>query len=108
MTLLEDLRIQLYNSLSDPEIVFICCDSLFDTMYEFRQHVFEHHRDIYDGVFADFHREIQKPTAPPRCPQRKRPGYKPKSKGSRHKSSLSPYKTNRPPINIPMDGMVKK
>ena len=81
MTLLEDLRIQLYNSLSDPEIVFICCDSRFDTLYEFRQHVFEHHRDIYDGVFADFHREIQKPTAPPRCPQRKRPGYKPKSKG---------------------------
>ena len=108
MTLLEDLRTQLHYSLSDPEIVFICCDYQFDTLYEFRQHVFEHHRDIYDGVFADFHREIQKPTVPPRCPQRKRPGYKPKSKGSRQKSSLSPYKANRPPISIPMGGLVKK
>ena len=54
MTLLEDLRIQLYNSLSDPEIVFICCDSRFDTLYEFRQHVFEHHRDIYDVYLLIF------------------------------------------------------
>ena len=107
MTLIEDLRTQLKNSLSEQKIVFTCCGLQFGTLYEFRRHVFEHHRDIYYGVFAGFHREIQKPTVPPRCPQRKRPGYKPKSK-SRQKSSLSPYKTNRPPISIPMGGMVKK
>lgn len=56
MTLLEDLRTQHHNSLSDPEIVFTCCGSQFDTLYEFKHHVFEHHRDIYDGGFADFHR----------------------------------------------------
>lgn len=108
MTLLEDLRTQLRNSLSDPELVFTCCGLRFNALYEFRQHVFEHHRDIYDRVFAGFHREVPKPTVPPRCPQRKRPGYKHKSKGTRQKSSLSPYKTNRPPISIPMGGMVKK
>ena len=108
MTLLEDLRTQLQNSLSEPKVVFACCGFEFDTLYEFRQHVFEHHRDINEGVFVGFHREIQKSVVPPRCPQSKRPGYKRKSKGSRQKSSLSPYKTNRPPISIPMGGMVKK
>lgn len=102
----EDLRNQLQQSLSNSGFVFSCCGLKFDTLYEFRQHVYQHHRDIYDGVFAGFHREVTVPTVPPRCPQRKRPGYKRKSKGS--KTTLSPYKTNRPPISIPMGGAVKK
>ena len=108
MHLLECLRSQLEESKSCPEFSFQCCGIQFDSLYEFRQHVFEHHRDIYDGVFADFHREIQRPVVPPRCPQRKRPGNKHKSKGSKQKHTLSPYKNNRPPISIPMGGMVKK
>lgn len=108
MAFLEDLCAQLQVSMDHREFVFNCCGLQFESLYEFRQHVFGQHRDIYDAVFADFHRELQKPSVPPRCPQRKRPGYKPKSKGLRQKSSLSPYKTNRPPISIPMGGMVKK
>ncbi|MBO5877828.1 MAG: hypothetical protein J6Q37_09365 [Bacteroidales bacterium] len=106
MAMLEELRNQLQESLSDPEFVFTCCGVKFGALYEFRQHVFQHHRDIYDGVFAGFHREVPVPTVPPRCPQRKRPGYKRKIKGT--KTTLSPYKTNRPPISTPMGGAVKK
>jgi hypothetical protein len=103
-----ELKKQLQESLYNPDYVFSCCGLKFEALYLFRQHVYEHHRDIYDGVFADFHREAPVSIVPPRCPQRKRPGYKPKSKGPRQKSSLSPYKTNRPPISIPMGGAVKK
>lgn len=108
MDFLSELKNQLQESLSNPDYAFTCCGLKFEALYEFRQHVYEHHRDIYDDVFADFHREVPVSVVPPRCPQRKRPGYKPKSKGSRQKSSLSPYKTNRPPISIPMGGAVKK
>ena len=104
--MLEELRNQLQESLSDTEFVFTCCGVKFGALYEFRQHVFQRHRDIYDGVFAGFHREVPVPTVPHRCPQRKRPGYKRKIKGT--KTTLSPYKTNRPPISIPMGGAVKK
>ena len=58
MAMLEELRNQLQESLSDPEFVFTCCGVKFGALYEFRQHVFQHHRDIYDGVFAGFHREV--------------------------------------------------
>lgn len=102
----EYLRNQLQKFLSNPEFVFSCCGLRFDKIYEFRQHVYQRHCDIYDGVFAGFHRDVPVPTVPPRCPQRKRPGYKRKSKGT--KTILSPYKTNRPPISIPMGGAVKK
>lgn len=108
MAIIEDLRNQLQKFLSNQDFEFACCGVQFKTLYEFRQHVFEHHREIYGDVFSGFHREAPTPTVPPRCPQSKRPGYKRKSKGSRQKSSLSPYKTNRPPISIPMGGMVKK
>ena len=103
-----ELKKQLQESLSNPDYLFSCCGLKFEALSLFRQHVYEHHRDIYDGVFADFHREIQRPVVPPRCPQRKRPGNKHKSKGSKQKHTLSPYKNNRPPISIPMGGMVKK
>lgn len=108
MSLFDDALKQLQAVQFDKNHVFQCCGEQFQSLYEFRRHIFDSHKDLYDSLFSDFHREVIDNSVPIHCPNSKKRRKKHKKSRGRKDTSLSPYKTNRPPISIPMGGMVKK
>lgn len=51
---------QLEQGINIRDYHYFCCDCEFDSLYEFRKHVFECHHDEYPEVEPYFHRENPK------------------------------------------------
>lgn len=86
---------------------YSCCGQLFPTLYEFRKHLFESHREEYDQIDpAVFHREIHPWVEKGSKAKINKRKYGKKGKRSDH--SLSIYKVTGPIISTPMGGQPKK
>ena len=48
---------QLKESNNNKEYQYHCCDEVFDSLYEFRRHMYECHKEDYDVIEPYFHRE---------------------------------------------------
>lgn len=104
---LENIKRQLEVGKTQIRTSFSCCGQAFPSLYLFRQHLFECHREAYGSLSEElFHREISKAVvkgSKRRINQRGRV----KKKG-RSDHSYSIYKTNTRPISIPMGGLTGK
>ena len=47
---------QLKESNNNKEYQYHCCDEVFDSLYEFRRHMYECHKEDYDVIEPYFHR----------------------------------------------------
>ena len=48
---------QLKEGINDRKHQYHCCDGVFDSLYDFRKHVFECHQEDYYEIEPYFHRE---------------------------------------------------
>lgn len=55
-----DIITQLDEGANNRDYNYHCCDCSFDSLYEFRKHIFENHQDEYLRLEPYFHREKPK------------------------------------------------